>query len=183
MKKYLFYFLPILLISSGLYQDTRADINYIGNDPGVYIDLGIGTIVAHSDLLIENSSATGGLSAIGQLGYQINRFLAVETGVQHYWINGNSGSIIPIVIKGMLPLGDSARFKLFGKLGGGILLNTAKRGTQPFAGLGASYAVTSKLDVAAEYQGVVFTNIFGSSSGHISTLSANLIYHFGNANQ
>lgn len=171
-----FKIVAVTLLLLCFLQNASAMARYYGNEPGPYIDGGLGIVADEQNFFSENYSDTGGLAAVGQVGYRFH-YIALETGVQHYHLDGNDESIVPIDAKLILPLGMQKRLKLFAKFGVGIGTGSGD-GTWPLLGVGASYGVTSHLDVGGQWQGLLVPNFFGSGIGRIAAVTANMTYYF-----
>ena len=166
--------LGILLLISVLPITGFADSNSAYNHPAltrhssIYLDVGIGTSSSTADVFGYTFTESGGFASVLFLGYQFNRFLAIEGGVNYLDVSSNSVAFYPVALKGILPLGHQKRFRLFGKIGPAF----GSGDTELFLGIGASYMIIPNLDIAAELQGA--SNPFSS----IGLATLNLIYYF-----
>lgn len=123
---------------------------------GFYLGAGLGTNYGIIDLFGTHTEV-GGFAGNVNLGYQFNRFFAIDSGFSAYIkTGGEEGENVyggHIAGKVMLPFNN--RFNIYGKLGASFL--TTIKDTNALVGLyyaaGASYAVTKKVDLDVEASG------------------------------
>jgi len=179
-----------VLISGACFSFALAQpvVSQAYNDhQGVYLsgNLGLGVGADRNDDTGHIDGGAYGFGANAFLGYQLNRYVAVELGATGVLGLLNTYTL-DADVKGIVPLGD--RFSLFGKAGGGLLtaqvcfLGSCDNHTEPgvFVGGGLGYAFTSHLTGTVGYDGVIplakhndnnFTGIYG-------LISVGLTYHF-----
>lgn len=165
-------------VGSLLMGSVAAQAGEYNEHQGVYAEAGAGVMALRVKENITGQSATGagGLAANAAVGYQFNKNIAAEVG----YIPTDVGvgpwlQTVHANVKGILPLGNRAT--VFAKAG---VANTSVAGYSKaglFSGVGASYAVTHKLDVNTQLQGTYvnfgeYANVMGGA------LTAGLAYHF-----
>jgi len=168
MKKVLLVLSLLFFSTIGFSQTVQSWENALSNQRGFYLDGGVGTVYSHEDVFGYTFNESGGFAGVLFLGYQVNRYLAAEAGINYANVSSDSLTYYPIAIKGTLPLGEEKRFKLFGKLGAAF----AHDDSEGFWGIGAAYGVLPNLDVGIELNAV--SSLFSS----VGLATINLIYHF-----
>ncbi len=191
----------LLLLASGsafgIIQPSLADTTPqqpLNQHIGFYAEADVGANV-YTGVLVTNtdtwsSSGVNGWGWNGAFGYAFGPHFGLEAGFMqnygHYDINDEDNAeghtnIPYAAMRFALPLGD--RVALFFKLGGmyaSVEGSNSSSGTSgesdslalPFTGIGASYALTSKIDLTAQYQGALYGVINGG------LLGLGLTYHF-----
>lgn len=166
---FIFSFFALTLIPFSIKAAT-SQINYYPSR-GFYIDAGGGYVFAEAEDLFGNTVEANGASAMADVGYQFNRYLAAE--LNYIYLNNlsNNNSINwgIIALKGIAPLTD--RFNLFAKAGWAILLD---RGSNQaiFLGVGAAYYLTPRFDLHVQVSGLL------EGFANFGIVSAGLSYHF-----
>jgi opacity protein-like surface antigen len=145
---------------------------------GPYAEFTAGTNLYYLGVISSAGKVAGagvaGASLGAALGYSYTPYYGLEGGLLTALVDLNRGNQIYapyISTRWTLPLGN--RFSLLAKLGlmvpfvprdGGVIL--------PLTGVGASYAVTEKMDLGLQYQGAIY-GIAGAGN-----LGVSLTYHF-----
>lgn len=98
-----------------------------------------------------------GVGFIGAMGYQFNRYFALEGGYSALTYPENDTLHVPfLAAKGIAPIGD--RFFLFGKFGPTYTFYTDEDGNKeagvlPYLALGMGYKVSENLDLSVQHAG------------------------------
>lgn len=175
-----------------------GDINSWNVHHGYYAEFNAGANLYALGVISSGGSASasgfqgGGWS--GAVGYSFSRHVAMEAGfMQNYAdFEDDDGNAVAghtnvpyLAARFTIPAGD--RFAFLAKLGlmapsvtaqatssDGQVDDSASSPTVvlPFVGIGASYAVTPKLEVTAQFQGAVYGIV------NAGLMSAGLTYHF-----
>lgn len=159
------------LCGSSIYADQTSEDYYPQSGP--YADLSAGPTVTNNNLLGIEVNSFSGATLNASLGYQFNPYFAVEAGYNPFLLRQGkylNGAVA--ATKLILPFGQQQRMHLFAKLGAIGLLSSKDSAATIFAGVGAGYRVTQRLDFNMQLQGAIagFVNI--------GTLSAGITYHF-----
>lgn len=169
-----------LVLASVIAHSAYASEQRWNYHEGWYVNANVGTnfyytAVVSSDYHGSSKGINGyGWNANG--GYSFNHYVAAEAGLlQSYLISADSTNHFIVsapyaAAKFTAPLGK--QFALFGKVGGMYAFNNHDGIALPFIGVGASYAVSPKVDIDATYQGAVY-GIIGAG-----LLSGGVTYHF-----
>lgn len=186
--KALMRFLLVLTVFLG--GAAFADDQQWNQHEGLYAELNAGPNFYYAGIFSSTGSAeTAGIQGFGwsgALGYDITHYFAMETGFMQNYAkikvhnNGDDDekyqyahtNIPYVTTRFNVPIYN--RFSFIGKLGAMYLSVPTEGGmVLPFVGIGASYAVTPKLAVQAQYQGAVY----GIAGAGLASLG--LVYHFG----
>ena len=129
-----------------------------------------------------------GLAGSLSMGYQFSPYFAFEGGALYYDNIATGTPGIFAGIKGIAPLTE--RFAFLGFLGGQILyLPSIFQGsniTEPYAGIGAAYALTDQIELTAEFSGISISakkykitgTLVPEGSAQYGLLGMGLTYHF-----
>lgn len=166
-------------VGSLLMGSVAAQAGEYNEHQGVYAEAGAGVLVLriHDSLDDTSDAGVGGLAANAAVGYQFNKNFAAEVGyIPVGVILGEGLHTVHANVKGILPVGNRAT--VYAKAG---VANTSFAGYSKaglFSGVGASYAVTHKLDVNTQLQGTYLTAGKNSDNVMGGALTAGLTYHF-----
>ena len=141
------------------------------HNQGGYIEGNLGTLYASVNLFHTKSTMIGSFGANANGGYLFTPNFAMETGYTNYGLGLNN---VDVAAKFILPFTISNNdFSVFAKVGPAYTFDNSGQGQALlFGGVGGSYALTDKLDLNLQAQGVT---IGFFSLGLIST---GLDYHF-----
>lgn len=138
---------------------------------GAYAELNLGTLYANVNLFGFSYSQLGSVGLNTNAGYQFNKNIALEMGYTNYGVSSINN--IDGALKVIMPLTiNNNDASIFFKIGPAFLFDSSNLYITPFAGIGASYALTDKIDTTIQAQGI--------SEGFFSLglLSVGLTYHF-----
>lgn len=187
MKK-LTYAVAAIALATSL---TAAADNAPNQHTGTYIEATAGTnfyalgLISSDD--IGSTAGVGGYAVNAAIGYNITYWFGFEGGfnraMAHLDSNSSHNDSInaPYAsVRFTLPIGQ--RFSFLAKVGAMYATYTDHKDDQeysvthgmvlPYVGVGASYAVTSNIDITAQYQGAVYGVV------NAGVLTAGLTYHF-----
>lgn len=143
------------------------------HDNGAYIEGNIGTLYASTHFWGVNYTYFGSVGANANVGYLFNRYFATEMGYTNYTLSRDSLNNVDVALKGILPFTiQNHDVSLFAKVGPAYVFSGGSGEVVPFAGIGASYRLTSHLDANIQAQGL--TNGFFS----LGLISGGLTYYF-----
>lgn len=138
---------------------------------GGYIEANIGTLYASINLFGYEFSQLGSIGLNTNAGYQFSQNLALEMGYTNYGVSSlnNIDGALKVIFPFELGNKDAS---LFVKAGPAFIFTNDGSTITPFLGVGASYALTDKVDATLQAQGI--------SEGFFSLglISAGLTYHF-----
>lgn len=169
------------IMSAGYASSSQTAYN---EHLGPYGELNLGTNLYYAGFVSSHGSAgTGGIIGYGwstAAGYYLTNSFALEAGfMQNYTKYSHMYHINAPYVTTRFNLPISNRFSLIAKVGAmDVIANRVGDNGHdtsvllPFVGVGASYALTNKLDATIQYQGAVY-GICG-----VGLLSAGLAYHF-----
>jgi len=208
MKRTILSIVSIMALSGISYAGDSTEIVDVDvieiptvDESAFYVGLGGSYMGMYNDLTNEEFTTTG---VTLQVGYQYNRYLAVEArytmGVANVaYENGNTVNLdndnfdtdfsnIGIYLKPIYPIGD---FKIYGLLGYGDTIlskvpvgsTVASRGEDGFQwGLGLDYAITDNISVFADYARVYDDKGFNfralTADINVQLITAGLTYRF-----
>jgi len=139
--------------------------------PGAYVEGNVGANAIAITIFDESESSFDGLGLNVNLGYKFNPYVAAEGGYTHYFVSTGLNAA-HLAIKGILPLGEQQRFKLFAKIGPGLMFKSGDSLGVLYGGFGAGYSLTPNLDLNAQFQGETF------GWGGFGLFSIGLAYNF-----
>lgn len=200
MKKFVFLSACVCLSTPSMVfaDSTSTPTDAMNQHTGTYLELNLGTNLYYGAFIssVDNeiASGTNGFGWSADLGYYFTPTFALEGGFIQSYLNtsddeGDSAKMtldVPYAAARFnIPVGNHfsfiAKVGLLAAIDGGTSASFNNHSASesggdmlvlPFVGVGASYALTSKLDLTLQYQGAVY-GVIGAG-----LLSGGLAYHF-----
>lgn len=141
-KRIKFISIAFLCYCAASTANQKTEIKH--NDKGIYFGANIGINDNRWSNYFSWTSNEGlGITWDTDLGYQFNRYFALETN----YINAKFFSEYAVLAKGIIPI--NSKYNVFGKLGYVIDAN------EPIVGLGLSYRITPKFSLIGQSSWIV----------------------------
>lgn len=120
-------------------------------------------------------SSNQGFGGRYSFGYQMNPYLALDSGLYYFtddFFHGDFQRGLDLGAKAILPIDD---FKLFGKLGGTYVYQSGEDDIRPMYSVGAGLDLTDNWVLETSWMRI----IGGGSANDSNFISTGLSYHFG----
>lgn len=166
-KEHTTYIEPVIVQEAASIANNRHEGLYVG------VNLGTNLIVANGD--VHHIDHVLGVNA--NIGFDFNPFVGLEAG---YTALEDELQMPYLAAKLGLPLGGNLRLQ--GKVGASYVMlkgdheHGKYKKTEPYLGLGLSYALSNHVDIDATVQGA--SNIFDKHVVGVGVVGVGLTYHF-----
>ena len=139
---------------------------------GIYAEANGGVSFVHINDVFGFSFTETGFGGNANVGYQFNRYFALEGGYTGFYIDSSYFNAVDAAIKGILPLDSNNRVKLFAKVGPSFVFANGDGLIGILGGLGIGIGLSQNLDLNLQFQ----DNLIPGASFGLG--SVGLTYHF-----